>query len=304
MVLATVESIPDLLRVEAVEDGRLLLRADADPQIGRWVERAAVIAIADLPRRRVLPGLRVLRRIAIDVREAWLGHAEAADGTDVQSKYETQAPFYAVAGATAAPDLLARATSAFLPAGRVLVAGSGVGTECFALAACGFEVSGLDFAPAMIAEARAEAERRHLSIHFVEADLLAHREPPGSLAGIFFTYDVYSFLADPEERVELLRRMGTWLAPDAGMLLAARRAVGGWRRLVLTVQWLACGARRPWGASHTRWISTRGQVHRSFVQVFPWRVLRNEWRAAGLREENWEAGHGLLKVANSPRVSG
>jgi SAM-dependent methyltransferase len=299
VVLAPVEGAPDLLRVARLEEERVLLRGDADPAPGSWVERASLLGTADLPARRPLPVLRRLRRAGMDVREACTRRAESGDGADVRSKYDAQAPFYAASGARVETALLDRARLAFSPGGRVLVAGSGVGTECFALAAAGYEVCGLDFAPAMVAAARSEAARRALHVRFEEADLRAHHEPAGSLAGILFTYEVYSFIAEREERVSLLRRMAAWLAPGGAILLSARRARGGWARLVLTLQWLAEAGRAPWGASHTRWISVRGEMHRSFVQVFSARALAREVRAAGLREAEWQGGHARLTLARA-----
>ncbi|HEX5045397.1 MAG TPA: class I SAM-dependent methyltransferase [Candidatus Polarisedimenticolaceae bacterium] len=299
VVLALVEGAPDLLRVGAVEGARVLLQGDGEAGAGQWVERSAILAVADLPRRRVRPWARAASRLLADLREAWGARAEARDGADVRSKYDAQAPFYAESGPTMDPGLLARARAAFAPGGRVLVAGSGVGTECFALAAAGYDVCGIDFAPAMVGAARAEAQRRSLSVRFQEGDLRAHREPSGSLAGILFTYDVYSFLADREERIALLRRMAGWLAPGGAILLSARRARGLWARALLSLQWLAGGGRGTWGASHTRWITVGGDLRRSFVQVFSARALRREAGAAGLRQAGWEGGHGCLTLARA-----
>jgi len=299
VVLALIDGSPDLLRVVAVEGDRVLLRGDAEPGAGQGVEREAVLGVGELPVRRLKPWSRAAQRAAADFREAWCQRAEAEDGGDVRSKYDTQAPFYAASGGAIDPALLARARSLFAARGRVLVAGSGVGTECFALALAGYQVCGLDFAPAMVAAARSEAARRGVVVRFEEGDLRKHREPAGSLAGILFTYDVYSFLADRRDRTSLLRRMAEWLAPGGAILLSARRARGAWARLMLTVQWLAGGGRRPWGASHTRWISIRGELRRSFVQVFSARALARETRAAGLRESGWQGGHGCLTVARA-----
>ena len=97
----------------------------------------------------------------------------------------------------------------------------------------------------------------------------------------------------------LLRRMATWLAPEGAMLLSARRATGAWARATLTVQWLAGRGRRSWGASHTRWLSVRGDLHRSFVMVFSAGALRREWTAAGWQAEGWQGGHGLFTVTGA-----
>ncbi|HEX5042813.1 MAG TPA: class I SAM-dependent methyltransferase, partial [Candidatus Polarisedimenticolaceae bacterium] len=201
VVLAQVEGAPDLLRIAAVEGERVLLQGDADPGAGHWVARDAVLGTTDLPLRRAGTGGRAARRLLADLREAWGARAEAQDGADVRAKYDAQAPFYVASEPVVDAGLLAQARRAFVPGGRVLVAGSGVGTECFALSQAGYEVAGVDFAPSMVAAAREQAHRRGLGVRFEQGDLRRHVEPAGSLAGILFTYDVYSFLADRRDRI-------------------------------------------------------------------------------------------------------
>jgi ubiquinone/menaquinone biosynthesis C-methylase UbiE len=61
-----------------------------------------------------------------------------------------------------------------------LDAGCGTGFLTFELVARGHHVTGVDFAPAMIAEARRKAAARSLSIRFEEADAERLPFPPGS----------------------------------------------------------------------------------------------------------------------------
>jgi ubiquinone/menaquinone biosynthesis C-methylase UbiE len=61
-----------------------------------------------------------------------------------------------------------------------LDAGCGTGFLTFELVARGHHVTGVDFAPAMIAEARRKAAERSLSIRFEEADAERLPFPPGS----------------------------------------------------------------------------------------------------------------------------
>ena len=61
-----------------------------------------------------------------------------------------------------------------------LDAGCGTGFLAFELAARGHRVTGVDFAPAMIAEARRKASTRGVSIRFEEADAEQLPFPPGS----------------------------------------------------------------------------------------------------------------------------
>jgi SAM-dependent methyltransferase len=178
----------------------------------------------------------------------------------------------------------------------VLVLGSGVGTECFALAQAGYRVTGIDFSPAMVRFARDEAQRRGLAVEWLLADVRTLDLPEAAFAALFFTYDVYSFLPGREQRVALLRKLATWVADDGAIFLSARRVRSVYEALVLTLEWLAlrrAGAAE-WGDSHTRYIPGDGTLRRSYVHVFPGGALRAEAAAAALRIEAWEGGHGVL----------
>jgi len=303
LVLAVEGGIPDVLRLE-VRRGHAALVADADPAAPRPVGRESLLGrIAPGSRRRALSGS--IARAALDVYEA------AAFGPDpvpdpavtVRLKYDDQAVHYdRVEDGALDPGLAARIAGRVPRGARVLVAGSGVGREAFALEAMGYQVAGVDFAQRMVDAAKAEATRRGSAATFAADDLRSHDVPAGSLAAVVFTYDVYSFVPDRRARVALLVRMRGWLARDGVIFLSARRTRGVWDRAVLTLQWLARAARftaNAWGDSHTRWLDASGTLRRSYVHVFTDRRLNREAGTAGLRLVAWDAGHGLFmpKVA-------
>lgn len=300
VVVACADGIPDLLRIVRVKGSRLLLRADADPSVRAWVDREALLALTDLPRRSPWPR-RAARRLRLDLAEAWShGPDPVADAAaTVRDKYNTQAPFYASSSAGGLSEALRGALVGLIPPGlRVLVAGSGSGRECWQLAESGWRVSGVDFSPAMVEHARAEGRRRGFDVSFQVADLREHREPEGSLGAVVFTYDVYSFLPGARSRVDVLRRVGSWLRPGGVALLSARRLRRPYDALLLTLQHAARrrrGERSEWGATHTRWIAPDGRLARSFVQVFSRRALEREIDAAGLRAGRWIGGHRILR---------
>ena len=66
------------------------------------------------------------------------------------------------------------------PAGDALDVGCGTGFLAFELAARGHRVTGVDFAPAMLAEARRKAAERGTSVRFEEADAEQLPFPAGS----------------------------------------------------------------------------------------------------------------------------
>jgi SAM-dependent methyltransferase len=107
-------------------------------------------------------------------------------------------------------DAWRRLLLAHLPAAPAAVAdiGCGTGSLSVLLAAAGYAVTGLDFAPAMIRAARAKARAADVTARFVLSDAAAPVLPPGS-------FDV------------VLARHVLWAMPDPNAALAA------WLRLLL-----------------------------------------------------------------------
>jgi SAM-dependent methyltransferase len=300
VVLACPDGIPDLVRIDAVEpDGTLVLRADAEPGVSGRARGEEILAVADLAARPTRELARGVRRLLIELREAWLPRGRDGGPESVRQKYDSQAPGYGAMEKqpNADREVLDHLRARVRPGGTVLVVGSGAGHECFALAEEGWRVRGIDFAPSMVRVARRGASERGLSIAFVEADLRTHREVDGSLDAVVFTYDVYSFIPDSAERVAALRAMCTWLAPGSEVLLSARIAGGAWERTVLSLRWLRC--RGAWGESHTRYIGMDGVLRRSFVQLFSNARLRREVERAGLRMGPRIGGHLSLRQAET-----
>lgn len=301
IVVAAPGGIPDLLRVdERAAADRIILRGDADPVWRFEVGATEILGRAGMVSRPVAEASRAARRRWLDLMEALGGSPDdPADGAGtVRAKYDTQAMFYAHGTRDELTEGVKNRLRENVPErGRILIAGSGVGTECIALAADGYRIVGVDFAPAMVAIARAKAKEAGLSIDLVAADLRAHEEPASSLDAVLFTNAVYSFVPKAGARVALLERMARWLRPGGVVLLSARRVSGWWERAVLTAQWARMRGREEgaWGASHTRWITTDGRMRRSFVRIFEPRTLEAEAARAGFVMGRWEGGHALLR---------
>jgi SAM-dependent methyltransferase len=301
VVLVSRAGIPDLLRVSATHDDALSLTADAEPGSTLSLPPDAVLGHTRLPSLAPSERRATFRRLVLDLREAWRGRPDPGlhpTGT-VREKYEMQAALYAHAGgADIDPRLLERLRDRIPGGGGVLVVGSGSGRECFALAEDGWRVLGVEFSPTMVALSVAEARRRELDIDFRQTDIRELALEGRQLAGVLFTYDVFSFLPRRRERIDLLRRLRSWLRPDGAVFLSARRLRSLYDRLILTLQWLAlqrkCGAE--WGDSHTRWIPHDGALRRSFVHVFSPRQLRAEIASADLRAGPWKGGHCVLDL--------
>jgi SAM-dependent methyltransferase len=300
VVVAGVEGAPDLFRVQEHRGERV--RVVGEAEVGDPVEIPvdAVLAKVRLPRVALGRRRRRTHRLLLDLREAWSAQVETdtEPADTVRDKYSYQAPFYT---RTVQPDLDTRLFDWIRqrvgPGGDLLVIGSGTGRECFALANAGWNVIGVDFSPPMIELARREAERRALPVVFHLADIREYEPERARFSAVLFTYDVYSFLPQQADRIALLHKIRTCLATGGVVFLSARRVRSGYARMILTVQWLARRGRTPWGASHTRWLTADGVVHRSFVQLFTDARLRAEVSSAGFLMEAPQSGHAVLTPA-------
>jgi SAM-dependent methyltransferase len=299
VVLVSRDGIPDLLRVAAADSHGVSLTADAAAEPALAVRAEDLIGLAELPHARPRRMRAAWRRLRLDLSEAWSEGPEtdADPAGTVRDKYESQAGHYArVVGPQIDPRLLARIGERVPGGGSVLVVGSGAGRECFALAEAGFRVRGIEFSPAMVELSTREAAARELDVEFLCADVRRLEQDADTLDGVLFTYDVYSFLPLERARVDLLRRLRSWLRPAGVVFVSARRALSIYERLILVLQWLAHRRSGEWelGDSHTRWIPEDGGLRRSFVHVFSIDRLRAEGAAVGFRLEPWEDGHGVL----------
>jgi len=118
----------------------------------------------------------------------------------------------------AAPPLVDFLDTTPPPAGRVLVPGCGRGHDARLLAARGWDVVGVDFAPAAVAAARALARRDGVPVDVREADLFAlDRDHAHAFDGVW-EYTCFCAI-DPARRRDYVRAIATLLRPG-GWLLA------------------------------------------------------------------------------------
>jgi len=297
-VIAAVGGIPDLYRLREDRDGTVLLGCDSVPDESVRLMRNEVLAVIPLKPEPSSEMLRAGRRMLLDLREALHSPVWTLEdpAESVKEKYEYQAPFYAASHRGLGGSLSELILDRVPREGRILVIGSGSGSECFGLDALGYRVCGIDFSPANVELARASAARRAPRVEFRLADLRSHEEPPASCHSVLFTADVYSFIPRRGARVCALARLKRWLVPGGGVFLSARTVRTRYQRLILTLQWLR--HRGAWGDSHSRWITGEGALNRGFVHLFVERTLAREFREAGYRFHREEsAGYWFLRPA-------
>jgi SAM-dependent methyltransferase len=120
---------------------------------------------------------------------------------------------------TGRPDehLVELVTAGGLPAGRALEVGCGTGTNALWLAAHGFEVVAVDFAPRAIDRARARAGGAG-GCRFEVIDFLAE-DPPGGPFDLVFDRGCFHIFDEAAERARFASRVARALAPG-GMWLS------------------------------------------------------------------------------------
>lgn len=132
-----------------------------------------------------------------------------------QGRYEAGTTGWDRGGAS--PALEAWLGSGALPVGRVLVPGCGRGHEVVALAARGFRVTGLDYAPAAVDAVRERLRRAGLDAEVIETDVFSYDAPEP----FDVIYEQTCLCALPPQRwAEYERRLAGWLGPG-GRLAAA-----------------------------------------------------------------------------------
>ena len=118
----------------------------------------------------------------------------------------------------AAPPLVDVLDTTPPPTGRVLVPGCGRGHDARLLAARGWDVVGVDFAPAFVAAARTLSRRDGVSVEFLERDLFTlDRDQPRAFDGVW-EYTCFCAI-DPARRRDYVRVVASLLRPG-GWLLA------------------------------------------------------------------------------------
>ncbi|MFQ5877771.1 MAG: class I SAM-dependent methyltransferase [Acidobacteriota bacterium] len=171
------------------------------------------------------------------------------------------------------------------PPGRLLVAGSGAGGEALRLAREGYDVSGFDFVPAMVAAGRRNAAAAGVHVRFFVADLVG-LEPCGRFGIVFVTPLVYSFIRGRGNRLRALRKLGRALEPDGAVIYTAQLVGGPLRRLQAFMAWTRhrrLGRAAELGDWYTWFVTPRGAIGKSFLRLFSSREVLDEARAAGFR---------------------
>jgi SAM-dependent methyltransferase len=273
--------------------GRALAASPAAAAAFGAARALAVRAWRPMPPGRAPLTLPPPERIVAGVRAKWAAPAEvrhlAADSAPALEAWEQ--------------DVFDRLVA---PGARVLVIGCGGGRESLALAERGCRVTGIDFVPALVEEARRRAAGAGLAATFeaTTAEELALRLP-AAFDAVLATTPVYEQTPGRARRIAFLRALRRLTAPDGLVVLCASWYPDrGPRRAVIDgMRWLlgrlgVRGAAEP-GDRFTYHVSIASRHDSAcFYHRFqrPEEIAR-EIRAAGLAGETHPEGPWLLRSA-------
>ena len=102
--------------------------------------------------------------------------------------------------------------------GKLLLLGVGGGREAIPFARMGFQVTGVDFVPAMVEKAKKNAVKREVQIQGLVQEISQLDLPPESFDVIWLSRSMYSAVPTRTRRVEMIRRITKSLKPG-GILL-------------------------------------------------------------------------------------
>lgn len=180
---------------------------------------------------------------------------------------------------------------------RVLLIGSGAGRDLLALHLMGYDVTGLEQVPQLVAMSRRLAEHHGVTIP-VQEGCIQTAQLNGPFDGVIFSVGCYSYLRGCGVRVATLRRVSEHLSPGGRVLLSYHPFQGG----SPVARWLTKVSAR---LSRAGWMPEPGDVFsRDFMtprmlryqHEFEPRELAREYAAAGFQivaDEPW----GTLRFA-------
>jgi 2-polyprenyl-3-methyl-5-hydroxy-6-metoxy-1,4-benzoquinol methylase len=110
--------------------------------------------------------------------------------------------------------------------GRLLLLGVGGGREAIPLAQMGFEVTGVDFVPAMVDKAKENAARHGLKIEGLAQEISKIDVPAGAYDVAWLSAAMYSCVPTRGRRVEMLQRISKALKPGGYFICQFRWDTG------------------------------------------------------------------------------
>lgn len=158
--------------------------------------------------------------MSADADLPWLPAAARAPGFDFDALFDVDDYLFFYEDTLAAEDTEGQCDAlcdamGMLPGMRVLDLGCGHGRHAIALARRGYEVTGVDVVPAMIARARRDAERAGVTLDLRVGDMRALDED-GRYDRAVMLFDAFGFMPDGDN-LQILARVARALRPG-GML--------------------------------------------------------------------------------------
>ncbi len=105
------------------------------------------------------------------------------------------------------------------PGARVLDVSCGFGRHSIALAKRGFQVTGLDLSPQLLAHAREAADEANVQITWIQADMREIPVPSVPYDAVISLFSSFGLLGTDEEEMKVAQAMARALAPGGRLLI-------------------------------------------------------------------------------------
>ena len=184
--------------------------------------------------------------------------------------------------------------------GRLLLLGVGGGREAVALGQKGFDVTGVDFIPQLVAKARKNCARRNIRFTGLVQEISRIDVPAASFDVVWLGDGMYSTVPTSHRRVEMLKRIRSALK-DEGYCICQffwRRGKG----VPHAVEWLRkCFSFLTWGNIHYEEGDTLFQNTEFIHEFSSEQTLKDEFKKSGFVVEffhlfkEWMRGGAILR---------
>jgi ubiquinone/menaquinone biosynthesis C-methylase UbiE len=301
------EGIPDLMRFLKKEHGFFILGAEAIALKKMKIRSESVLGVVraiyrgeeHIPYKKsfsrpllfsLYSSLNSLFREMIEIFHRPHFHDENEAVKKVGEKYEIDAQYFPKDYSCESETFNFNIMKKFISEGeKVLILGSGTGSEAISLAKGGCTVLGIDLSPKRIEIAREKTKEANIDVQFAVMDASHLTLKDSDYTSVIFTPDVYSYIPNKKARVNILKGLSQRLAPD-GKILFNIKYYPSFRsymkinisNILHNLMFFGRKSRKSeFGDWHTKFLDLKGKIQFSYCKFFRRSEIKKEIEQAG-----------------------
>ncbi len=301
------EGIPDLMRLLRKKHGLCILGADAIALRKMKISSISILGVVkavyrrgkQIHKRRFLgqpllfslySSINSLLREIIEIFHRPHFYDEGEAVKKVGEKYDLDAQYFPKDGSCESESFNFNIMRRFIGTGeKVLVLGSGTGSEAISLAREGCTVLGVDLSPKRIDMAKEKAKKAKIDVSFAVMDASQLAIKDRDYNSIIFTPDVYSYIPNKKARVDMLKKLSPQLAPD-GKILFNIKYYPSFRSYIKInvsnvlhnlISFRSKNRKSEFGDWYTKFLDLKGKAQFSYCKFFRRSEIKKEINKAG-----------------------